>query len=86
MTIADYAKLTTPEQTALLKKAGVFVDSYTENKKLVIIYWIFGFYVEISTTETMVEIIPFKRGYRMADVEDQPQSTFSCLYEQLIAS
>jgi hypothetical protein len=86
MTIVDYAKLTTPEQTALLKKAGIFIDSYNEGKKLVIIYWVFGFYVEITTCETNIEIIPFKRGYRMADLEEQPHSTFSGLELELVAS
>ncbi|HYG53322.1 MAG TPA: hypothetical protein VD905_20630 [Flavobacteriales bacterium] len=77
MTIAEYAKLSTDEQTGLLKKSGIFIDSYTENKALVMIYWIYGFYVELTHTSTVIEIIPYKRGYRMTDLETEPQPACS---------
>lgn len=66
MTIYDYAKLSTEEKEELLKNQALFVDQYNEDDVLIQIYFLNGFFVEVTIKSGKVtDNIPYKRGYKM---------------------
>lgn len=66
MTIQDFARLNFFEQVALLKNEATLIDNYLDAGNLVLIYALNGFFIEATInpmTESIIEIIPFKRGF-----------------------
>jgi hypothetical protein len=66
MTIYDYAKLSAEEKEELLKNQALFVDQYNEGDVLIQIYFLNGFFVEVTIKNGKVtDNIPYQRGYKM---------------------
>ena len=69
MTIVEFTKLDQIEKTHLLKNMATLIDTYMDNGHLVHVYSISGFFVEATidlATETIIEIIPYHRGFLMS--------------------
>ena len=66
MTIYDYAKLSEGEKEELLKNQALFVEQYTDGDVLIQIYFLNGFFVEVTIKKGKVtDNIPYKRGYKI---------------------
>jgi hypothetical protein len=66
ITIYDYAKLSAEEKEELLKNQALFIDQYNEDEVLIQIYFLNGFFVEVSIKNGKVtDNIPYQRGYTM---------------------
>ena len=66
MTIHDFAKMNFFDQVSLLKNNATLIDNYLETGSLVLVYSLSSFFIEATidtNTETITEIIPFKRGF-----------------------
>lgn len=64
----DFVKLSTSQQSALLKEKGLFLDLDSEKSTLTKLYFMNGFFVEEIThrrLNSVVEIIPYRQGYRI---------------------
>lgn len=68
MTIFEFAKQDHEEKITELKYEAVLLDTYMDNKNRVSIYYLHNFFVEVLTnlTEgTLIDIIPYKRGFKL---------------------
>jgi hypothetical protein len=68
ISIYDFAKLDLSSQCKTIKQMGIFLESYTETERLVKLYYVCGFFVEVLVSQPQlqnVEIIPFKNGYKI---------------------
>lgn len=66
MTLYDYAKLPEAEKERLLKEEGLFLEKFADKDQMVFVYYLEGFFVELTTKEgKMLDILPYKRGYRL---------------------
>jgi hypothetical protein len=66
MTIYDYAKFSEGEKEELLKNQALFVDQYNDNEVLIQIYFLNGFFVEVTIKDGKVtDNIPYQRGYKI---------------------
>jgi len=68
MTLYEFAKLHREEKITELKHEAVLLDKYPDNKNRVSIYYLHDFFVEVYTnlTEgTLIDIIPYKRGFKL---------------------
>lgn len=66
MNIYDYAKLPQAEKEALLKEEGLFLEKYPDNGGTIFVYYLEGFFVELTIKEgKMIDILPYKRGYKL---------------------
>lgn len=66
MTIQEFTKLSFAEKTEILKNEAKLIDQYMDNDHLIHNYQYSNFFVEATInleTETITEIIPFKRGF-----------------------
>lgn len=66
MTIHEFTRLPFSEKAELLKNAATLIDQYIENGRLVHNYQLHQFFVEAVIcldTESIIDIIPFKRGF-----------------------
>ncbi len=66
MTIQDFARQSFTEQISILKHDATLIDSYLEAGNIMLIYSLHGFFIEAAVnplTETIIEIIPYKRGF-----------------------
>lgn len=66
MTIQEFTRLSFVEKTELLKNQAMLIDQYMDNNNLVHNYQLDNFFVEATIclkTETIVDIVPFKRGF-----------------------
>lgn len=66
MTINEFARLDLFKQVALLKSEATLIDNYLENGNLVLVYALSNFFIEATidtATETITEVIPYKRGF-----------------------
>ena len=69
MTITDFARLEKREKIGILLSQALLVDSYKENEDRITVYFLNGFFVELTVNQHMVsDIIPFKRGYRLPGI------------------
>jgi hypothetical protein len=65
----DFVKLDTNEQIKLLKKEGVFIDQDLEKETITCLYFLQGFFVEVTfgkDTKDLIDIIPYKQGYKIS--------------------
>ena len=66
MTIYDYAKLSEGKKEELLKNQALLVDQYNEEDVLLQIYFLNGFFVEVTIKDGKVtDNIPYQRGYKI---------------------
>ena len=66
MTIYDYAKLSEGEKEELLKNQALFVDQYNDGDVLIQIYFLNGFFIEVTIRNGKVtDNIPYQRGYKI---------------------
>jgi hypothetical protein len=66
MTIQDFARKNFIEQVALIKNEATLIDNYLDAGNIVMVYALNGFFIEATInpiTESIIEIIPFKRGF-----------------------
>jgi hypothetical protein len=66
MNIREFTKLDLLEKAYLLKHVAILIDSYMDNGNLIKVYTLNGFFVEATINpwnETIVDIIPFRRGF-----------------------
>ncbi len=64
--IQEFAKMDYLEKVHLLKNMATLIDSYEDNGNMVFVYAVSGFFVEATinpTTETIIDIIPYRRGF-----------------------
>ncbi|MCW3075942.1 MAG: hypothetical protein JWO32_551 [Bacteroidetes bacterium] len=65
----NFIKLNKSDQLNVLRDKGVRLDRDIENDKIISLYFINGFFVEetLSLADGMVvEILPFKQGYKIS--------------------
>jgi hypothetical protein len=61
-----FAKMNNHEKTTLLNHSGILLDKDLEKENSVNLYYLNGFFVEeIRTKNKVVDIIPYKQGYRL---------------------
>ena len=66
MNIYDYAKLPGAEKELLLREEGLFLEKYSDGNNIVFVYYLDGFFIELTTKEgNIIDLIPFKRGYKL---------------------
>lgn len=66
MTIQEFTKLSFEAKTTILKTEADLIDQYMDKGYLIYNYQLENFFVEAAIdleTETMIEIMPFKRGF-----------------------
>lgn len=66
----EFAKLNNTQKASVLKNDGVLLDKDSANESSVNLYYLNGFFVEetisrTQNTNTVVDIIPYKHGYRL---------------------
>lgn len=67
ITIIDFIRLSLSEQCKILKQLGIFLESYQDKETLVKIYYVSGFFVEVTISKPeleKIEIIPYRNGYK----------------------
>lgn len=68
MTIQEFTKLSFDAKTTILKTQAELIDQYMDKGFLIYNYQLDNFFVEAAInleTESMIEIVPFKRGFIM---------------------
>jgi hypothetical protein len=61
----EFHKLSQYEKAKTINSEGILVDFYTDDNKIISIYYLKGVFVEAIVDEKgEFEYIPFKRGYR----------------------
>lgn len=66
MTIQEFTRLSFVEKVEILKNQATLIDQYMDNNNLVHNYQLNNFFVEATIclqTETIIDIVPFKRGF-----------------------
>ncbi|MGZ3884626.1 MAG: hypothetical protein ACXVPD_10525 [Bacteroidia bacterium] len=74
MTIYKFAKCTKTEQEELIQSKGLFLDSWNENENCITLYYLNGFFVEVTLSlfhNDPIEITPFKRWYNIHNYRHQ---------------
>lgn len=73
LTIYDYAKLSNSEKINLIKGTALFIDQYSSDCT-VYVYFLNGFFIEVTEKAgKIVDIIPYKRGYKQNNKVGQKQ-------------
>lgn len=65
--ITDFAKLSLTEQCRAIKEMGIFLESYMDDISFVKVYYLSGFFVEVTVGEPElghIEITPYRTGYK----------------------
>jgi hypothetical protein len=73
MNIFEFAKLKQSQKEEVIQTAAMFLESYIEGSTRVTVYYMPGFFIEVNTClieEKLIEIIPYKRGYKIAKEKD----------------
>ena len=66
MTIYDYAKQPLTVKEKLLLDEAHFLEKYSVNDHTVCVYYLAGFFVELTIKEgKTIDIVPYKRGYKL---------------------
>ena len=66
MNIYEYAKLQQAEKVELLKEDGLFLEKFQDNDHTVFMYYLEEFFVELIIKDgKIVDIIPYKKGYKL---------------------
>jgi hypothetical protein len=66
MTIYDYAKLSNEEKESLLKEKALLLEVCTEEKDMILVYFLDGFFVEVTINRgKVIYNLPYKNGYIM---------------------
>jgi hypothetical protein len=66
--VYDFARLSAERQMESLRISGVLLDTDFENDKFIHLYFLNGFFVEVTVfpeKDSTHEIIPFRQGYRV---------------------
>jgi hypothetical protein len=86
MTIHQFAKLAKTKKEELIQKQAVFLESFTENENLVNLYYLDGFFIEITLSPLQndpIDIIPYKRGYNIKNYRKQLMTHYKHVFETL---
>jgi hypothetical protein len=65
-TMREFTKLDVLEKAYLLKNMATLIDTYMDKGNMVYIYSLSDFFVEATVnpaTETIIDMIPYKRGF-----------------------
>ncbi len=66
MTIYNYAKLSREEKKSLINNEAIYLENYKDNENSIHVYYLNAFFVEVIFCKGIViDILPFKRGYKM---------------------
>ena len=66
MKMYDYIKLSETEKEHLLRTDAIFLEHYNDDKKTVYVYFLNGFFVEVTMDNgNVVDNIPYQRGYKI---------------------
>lgn len=79
MTIYNFAKSNKKEQENMIQTNGILLESWSENGNLTNLYYLNGFFVEVTLDPSQnepAEITPFKRGYNMKNYSVQIMKHF----------
>ncbi|MCE3225520.1 MAG: hypothetical protein K0S32_71 [Bacteroidetes bacterium] len=77
----EFSKMNEAEQVQLLREKGIVIDEERENDQLTRLYYVNGFFVEETLRDNKtIEILPFRRGYKIdsyLEVKEVLASKFS---------
>jgi len=66
MTIVEYTKLSEEKKVNAVMLWAILIDNYTEGEKETRVYFMDGFFIEISVENgKVVENLPYKRGFKV---------------------
>lgn len=69
MTLLEYIKLNPEEKSGIIKASGSEIDQYVEKGRVITVYRVHNFFVEISVclaNGKLVDLIPYKRGFSLS--------------------
>lgn len=62
----EFARLDAFKQSLALKEEGLFLEKYKDGEYTIYVYYLDGFFVEATFKEKqLIDLIPFKRGYKL---------------------
>jgi len=67
-TIYDFARLSQAEKEEMLQNKAILIENYKDGVRIVTVYYIPGFFVEVTTCslqQKLIDIVPYKRGYKL---------------------
>ena len=65
MTIYDYARSGAEMKNLIIREEAVLIENYKDGENTICVYLLDDFFVEITMNKgTIIDNIPFKRGYR----------------------
>jgi hypothetical protein len=74
LSIYEFARLTLVEKADLITNQGVFLENLGDSGNEINLYYFNGFFVEVEVNKLqnmIVEIIPFKQGYKVKKYLDK---------------
>lgn len=79
MDIFEFAKLNPQKKEETLHTQAMLLECFTEKDKHFTIYYLPSFFVEVSTnvtTKNIIDIIPYRRGYKIEMEKDKLYENF----------
>jgi hypothetical protein len=62
----------TEEKASALKDGVIYLDQYTDDGKVIFVYFVQGFFMEVITdVGTIIDVIPYLRGRNHKDIKMQ---------------
>ncbi len=74
LTIYEFSRLSFAEKAELIKSQGVFLENLGDAGNEINLYYLQGFFVEVEVNKLqniVVDITPFKQGYRIRKYMDK---------------
>jgi hypothetical protein len=62
--ISLFAKLSLEMQCKVIHEMGIFLENFQDKESNVLVYYVAGFFVELTIKEDKtIEILPYRKGY-----------------------
>jgi len=73
MTLYEFIRLNLSKRADVIGTTGIFLETHLDKGNSINLYYLNGFFVEVlkSSTDKVIEITPFTKGYRVEQYSDK---------------